>query len=113
MARVVVDGVAVLVLVGLFFAVYDVGSALRLPYWLDEAWVALSTRLPLSDLPTDTTTTPVGWSLLLRLIPFPNDLRLLPLGFLGASIVLSTSWAVRWHGLGRTSMAYSPGSPRL
>jgi hypothetical protein len=84
-----VDAVAVLVVAGLFFAIHDIGPALKLPYWLDEAWVALSTRLPLSDLPTDTATTPVGWSFLLRLIPFPNGLRLLPLGFLAASALLA------------------------
>jgi hypothetical protein len=85
----IVDGIALLAVVGLFFAIHDVQPALKLPYWLDEAWVALSTKLPLSDLPTDTASTPLGWSFLLRLIPFDNGLRLLPLGFLCASALLA------------------------
>jgi hypothetical protein len=53
---------------------------LNAPYFLDEAWVALSVKFPLSDLSYVTASTPIGWTLLLRLFP-DNDLRILPLIF--------------------------------
>ena len=34
--------------------VHDVKTTLTAPYWLDEAWVALSVRFPLGDLPVTT-----------------------------------------------------------
>ncbi|MBX7268693.1 hypothetical protein KIF24_23505 [Micromonospora sp. Llam7] len=71
----------VVVLVGLFFVVNDIGSWLTAQYWGDEAWVALSTRLPLADLPVTTSSSPLGWSLLLRLVPDIDYLRIVPLGF--------------------------------
>jgi non-canonical purine NTP pyrophosphatase (RdgB/HAM1 family) len=72
----VVVGAAVLV-------VHDVPYMLRHPFWVDEAWVADSVRARLGLTPTLTSATPVGWTLLLRLIPFggAQRLRLVPLGF--------------------------------
>jgi hypothetical protein len=43
--------------------------------------VALSVRSSLGDLALVTSSTPIGWTLLLRLIPGANDLRLLTLAF--------------------------------
>jgi hypothetical protein len=60
------------------------GYLLSRPFWLDEAWVADSIRAPLSELRTVTSSTPVGFTLLLRAIPpfgGPERLRLLPLAF--------------------------------
>lgn len=75
------DLVAIVGLLALFFAVNDVALWIKAGYWQDEAWTAVSTRVPLGDLPTVTSSTPIGWTLLLRLIPDPDALRLLPLAF--------------------------------
>jgi hypothetical protein len=75
------DAVALAVLLAVFLAVNNVPTWIRAPYWLDEDWVALSTRVPLKDVPKITSSTPIGWTLLLRLIPDPDALRLLPLAF--------------------------------
>jgi hypothetical protein len=65
------------------FAVHDVSYMLGAPFWLDEAWVAVSTRVPLDRLDVASSVTPIGWTFLLRLIPFSGqqDLRLLTLLF--------------------------------
>lgn len=86
------DAVALAVLLAAFFAVNDVPGWISAPYWLDESWVALSTRVPLADLPHITSSTPIGWSLLLRVIPDPDALRLLPLAF--ALIALVAAYAL-------------------
>ncbi|MCW2930204.1 MAG: hypothetical protein JWM19_1166 [Actinomycetia bacterium] len=63
--------------------VTNVPYQLRQPYWLDEAWVADSVRAPLSQVPRLASSTPLGWTLLLRLVPFggPERQRLVPLAF--------------------------------
>jgi hypothetical protein len=65
----------------LVFVVYPVRYLLTEPYWFDEQWVALSTRMPLSDLPRATWTSPIGFSAALRLIPGagPERLRIVAL----------------------------------
>ena len=53
-------------------------------FWLDEGWVADSVRAPLGQLKLLTSSTPIGWTLLLRLVPplgGPERYRLLPLAF--------------------------------
>jgi hypothetical protein len=75
------DVAAGLALLALFPVVHDMKSFLTAPYWADEAWVALSVRFPLSDLPVTTSSSPLGWSLLLRLIPDDDYLRIVPLVF--------------------------------
>lgn len=81
-------------------AVHDVGYLLRHPFWIDEAWVAVSTRAPLSRLPLLTSSTPIGWTWLLRLVPGggPQHYRLLPLACSVAAVVLA-------YYLGRTNGA--------
>ena len=70
-------------------AVHDVGYLLRLPYWTDEAWVAVTTRFPLARLPALTSSTPIGWTFLLRLLTFgPGQSgRILPLVFAGLAVI--------------------------
>jgi len=75
---VVVVGLSVLVL-------HDVSYLLKAPFWLDEAWVASTVRAPLHLVPDLTASTPVGWTLLLRAVPFGGlqRYRLVPLAFAG------------------------------
>ncbi len=73
----------VLVLAALTLAVHDLSAILARPFWTDEAWVAVTARFPLSDLPSVASSTPFGWALLIRLFDDPGHqtMRLLPLGF--------------------------------
>ena len=73
----------------LVLVVHDVGYVLRQPYWTDEAWVAVTTRFPVAQLPALTASTPIGWSVLLRLVTFgPGQTgRILPLAFAGLAVV--------------------------
>lgn len=69
-------------------AVHDVGYMLSQPFWNDEAWVAVTTRFPLSQLSSITSSTPIGWSLLLRLVTAHGSetSRLLPLAFAALAV---------------------------
>jgi hypothetical protein len=68
---------------------HDVTYLLRQPYWTDEAWVAVTTRFPIYRLPAVTSSTPIGWAFLLRLVSFGpgQNGRLLPLAFAGLAVV--------------------------
>jgi hypothetical protein len=70
--------------------VHDVHFILSEPYWLDEAWVADSVRAPLSQVPRLAASTPLGWTLLLRLVPAGGlqRQRLVPLIFAGLSVAV-------------------------
>ena len=72
----VVVGLAVLV-------VHDVPYLLHHPFWLDEAWVADTVRAPIGLTRSLASSTPLGWTYLLRLVPFggAQRLRLVPLAF--------------------------------
>jgi hypothetical protein len=63
--------------------VHDVPYLLHHPFWLDEAWVADTVRARLGLVPSLSSSTPLGWTFLLRLVPFggPERLRLVPLAF--------------------------------
>jgi hypothetical protein len=66
------------------------GYLLSHSFWLDEGWVADSVRAPLHQLRLLTSSTPIGWTLLLRLVPEvgpPERLRLLPIAFAVAAVV--------------------------
>jgi hypothetical protein len=67
----------------LVLAVHDVGYMLAHPFWLDEAWVADSTKARIGLTPFLSSSTPLGWTFLLRIVPFggPQRLRLVPLAF--------------------------------
>ncbi|MFF0254195.1 hypothetical protein ACFYPW_17035 [Micromonospora zamorensis] len=81
------DWIAMAVLLALIPVIHDLRTTLTASYWLDEAWVALSVRLPLSDLPVATSSTPLGWSFLLQLVPDTDYLRVVPIAFHGLSVV--------------------------
>ena len=92
-----------LALLGLAIAVRHPGRLLSPSFWVDEGWVADSVRAPLEQLPLLTSSTPLGWTLLLRLVPpfgGPQHLRLLPLAFAVAAVV--PAWALG-RRLGRAS----------
>ncbi len=94
---VTVERVMVLLFALAVLAVHDVGYMLRHPFWTDEEWVAVTTRFPLTQLPRVTSATPIGWSVLLRLVPFggKQDLRLVPLAFSGATVAAAYWFARR------------------
>jgi hypothetical protein len=82
--------------------VHDVGYMLRQPFWNDEAWVAVTTRFPLSQLPETTSSTPIGWSFLVRVftVGASESSRLVPLAFAGLAVV-AAYWLARgldWRG---------------
>lgn len=85
------------------FLVHDTGYVLSAPYWIDEAWVAISTKLPLRDLPSVVQTSPMGWEFLLRLVPFGGDQRqrLVPLILAAVAVVLAYVYVRRlpWNRL--------------
>ncbi|MFD0744988.1 hypothetical protein ACFQ1L_26625 [Phytohabitans flavus] len=56
--RFYVDAAAGTLAVVLLFALHNIYVMMKANYWLDEAWVAASVRLPLSDLPLATSSTP-------------------------------------------------------
>ena len=91
------EPLAVLLLGLLVLAVHDVGYLLRQPFWTDEAWVAVTTRFPLSQLPATTSSTPIGWSALVRVVTISGTqtARLLPLGFAGAAVIIAYWFARR------------------
>jgi hypothetical protein len=71
------------------FLVHDVAYLLRTPYWVDEAWVAASTRVSIGHLLKVTSASPIGWTFLLRLAPSGGlqDQRLVPLLFAAATVL--------------------------
>ncbi|GAA2626334.1 hypothetical protein GCM10010399_67300 [Dactylosporangium fulvum] len=101
------DVVAGAVLLASFPAVHDVKSLLTAPYWADEAWVALSVRFPLSDLPITTSSSPLGWSFLLRLVPDDDDLRVVPLVFHLLTVLAAylLGRVLAWPARGRAVLA--------
>ncbi|MET3806225.1 hypothetical protein ABIB25_003235 [Nakamurella sp. UYEF19] len=85
------------------FVVHDVGYMLSFPFWTDEAWVAISTRLPLSQITTVTASTPTGWTFLLRLVVVGGDerLRIVPLLFAALTVIAAYAYVrtLPWPGL--------------
>lgn len=72
------------VIVGLAtLLVHDVPYLLHHSFWLDEGWVADTVRAPVGLTRSLASSTPLGWTYLLRLVPFggPERLRLVPLAF--------------------------------
>lgn len=95
--RPTLEQLAVLGLGLLVLAVHDVGYMLRQSFWADEAWVAVTTRFPLSQLPATTSSSPIGWSVLVRLatVSRTESARLMPLAFAGAAVVVAYWFARR------------------
>jgi hypothetical protein len=109
--RLAVQGLVALGLTVLAVAIRDPRYLLTRSYWLDEGWVVDSVRAPLHQLELLTSSTPIGWTLLLRLVPpfgGPERYRLLPLAF--AALTALAAWRLgtmldpgRWawlYGLG-------------
>jgi hypothetical protein len=79
-----VDAVLIAVLLPLAVVTRRPGYLFSHAFWLDEGWVADSVRAPLQQLRLLTSSTPIGWTFLLRLVPEagpPERLRVLPLAF--------------------------------
>ena len=99
-----VEGLVAVGLAALAVAVRDPGYLLSRSFWLDEGWVVDSVRAPLHQLELLTSSTPIGWTLLLRLVPpvgGPERYRLLPLAF--AALTALAAWRLgRLLPLGRS-----------
>lgn len=78
-------------LASLTFLVHNVSYVLTQPLWLDEAWVADSTRAPLHLVTWLTSSTPLGWTLLLRLVPGSGEqrFRLVTLAFAALAVLVA------------------------
>ena len=89
-----------LVLVVLTIFLHPVAQMLKHPYWLDESWVADLTRVDWLRAMSLSSSTPVGWLAIARLVPGTSleRARLLTLGFSMASsaaayiLVRSLAW---------------------
>jgi hypothetical protein len=87
-----VDAVLVAPLLPLAVVARRPGYLFSHAFWLDEGWVADSIRAPLPQLRLLTSSTPIGWTFLLRLVPDvgpPERLRVLPLAFGVLSVVVA------------------------
>jgi hypothetical protein len=101
-SRLTAEHLLVLVLGLGVLVVHNVGYMLSQPFWNDEAWVAVSTRFPLSQLPETTSSSPIGWSFLVRIftVGASESSRLVPLAFAGLAVV-AAYWLARglgWRG---------------
>jgi hypothetical protein len=112
--RLAVQGLVGLGLVVLAVAVRDPRYLLTRSFWLDEGWVVDSVRAPLHQLELLTSSTPIGWTLLLRLVPpvgGPERYRLLPLAF--AALTALAAWRLgRVIGWGSGGLKPSPPENR-
>lgn len=88
------------------FLVHNFSYMMSAPYWNDEAWVAVSTKLPIHQVAKVAASTPVGWDLLLRLVAWGQDppLRIVPLLF-GALTVSVAYVYVRYLPWPRLALA--------
>lgn len=85
-------------------------AMLRAPFWIDEAWVADSVRVPLGSLRAITSSTPIGFTFLLRLVPpvgGPERLRVVPLLF--AALLGPLAYALGRELDGRRLTAFAMG----
>ncbi len=91
------------------FFVHPIHLMLTRPYWLDEAWVADLTRVPWTRLPRLSSSTPVGFVALLRLVPGAGTQRgrlvvlLLSAGTVGLAYVFVR--ALAWPSRDRARVA--------
>jgi hypothetical protein len=104
--RAAAEHLAVLALGLLVLITHDTAYLLRVPFWTDEAWVAVTTRFPLSALPATTSAIPAGFTAALRLVTLGGHQtgRLLPLAFAGAAVVVAY-WLAR-----RLPWSWAPAS---
>ena len=89
--------------------VQPVGLMFRRPFWVDEAWVADLVKIPLSRQVALSSSTPLGWALLLRLVPGhgPERLRVIPLVFSAVAVVVAFLLArsLNWRSEGEARAA--------
>jgi hypothetical protein len=88
-----VEGLVALGLTVLAVMIRDPRYLLTHSFWLDEGWVVDSVRAPLQQLRLVTASTPIGWTLLLRVVPpvgGPERYRVLPLAF--AALIALAAW---------------------
>ncbi|HEY5173022.1 MAG TPA: hypothetical protein VIK54_14960 [Acidimicrobiia bacterium] len=82
---------------------------LSMPYWTDEAWVATLTRIPFSQLREFSSSTPIGWLVLARLVPGSGLQRgrLLTLAFSVGAVVAAYVFArtLQWGSRPRARFA--------
>src|SRR6266498_107585 len=85
-------------------------------FWLDEGWVVDSVRAPIGQLRLLTSSTPIGWTLLLRAVPplgGPERYRLLPLAFGVATVPLAWMLARRLGRWGTVRAAVAAATAAL
>jgi hypothetical protein len=110
--RLTAEHLIVLVAGLLVLVVHDVGYLLSQPFWNDETWVAVTTRFPFSQLPVTTSSTPIGWSVLVRVFTVSGEQtsRLLPLAFAGVAVVVGGKMPLWRPGCWpRLACCWSPG----
>ena len=85
----ILSGAIVLALMAADTIAHDPHRMLTQPLWVDENWVAVSLRAPVNQVLRLTASTPVLFTLLLRVVPHgsPQGLRLLALAFTVAAVV--------------------------
>jgi hypothetical protein len=91
--RLATQGLVAVGLAVLAVTIRDPRYLLTRSFWLDEGWVVDSVRAPLHQLELLSSSTPIGWTLLLRLVPpvgGPERYRLLPLAF--AALTALAAW---------------------
>ncbi len=87
-AHLAIEGILVIAFAALTIAVHPIQYMLHQPYWGDEAWVAILARAPLHQYITISSSSPIGFELIVRWAPFGRDaLRLVGLAFSGATVV--------------------------
>ena len=84
--------VLVLGLLGSFtLLLHSPSYLLTTPFWLDEAWVAVASKAPFDRLLVVTSSTPLGWTLTMLMVPGGGEqrYRLLPLAFAVGSVLVA------------------------
>jgi hypothetical protein len=78
----------------LTFVVHNVSFMLSHPFWLDEAWVADATRVPWRLVAGLTGPSPLGWTVLLRLIPGDGAQRFRLITLIFAALAVLAAYAL-------------------
>lgn len=102
------DLIAAVACLALVPVVHAVGPILHESYTLDEAWAAMSTKASLTQVRWVTASSPLGWTLLLRLFPAGGQAqRLVPLLFLAGSVAAGYAFGrvLGWPGRSQAVLA--------
>jgi len=85
------DIVTPIVLATATFVVHPLGTVLRQPFWLDEAWVASVARAPLRQWLDLSSSSPLGWQFVVRLFTFGHgeSARLVTLAFAAGAVAVA------------------------